>query len=116
MNWIFVLILFVCMISMTSCGKKKEKAASPESDITIMNAGDKYGEVLGGAMKKARKMDVILPLKQLIDSFYAEKGKYPLSLQELVDESYIKQLPKLPSDMRFVYDSSKGSLSIEAKQ
>lgn len=35
-------------------------------------------------------------MRQAIDQFAADRGRYPLSLQELVDQRYLRQLPEDP--------------------
>ncbi len=48
------------------------------------------------ATKKAReavlKEDLYI-LRKLIDQYFSDKGKYPPSLQALVDEGYLRRLP-----------------------
>jgi len=51
------------------------------------------------ATKKAReavlKEDLYI-LRKLIDQYFSDKGKYPPSLQALVDEGYLRRLPVDP--------------------
>jgi len=35
-------------------------------------------------------------MRTLIDQYYADKGKYPYSLQALVDEKYLRAIPRDP--------------------
>lgn len=35
-------------------------------------------------------------MRKAIDDFYADKQRYPASLQELVDEKYVRHMPKDP--------------------
>ena len=35
-------------------------------------------------------------MRDLIDQYYADKGKYPASLETLVEEGYLRKLPKDP--------------------
>jgi len=48
------------------------------------------------SLKKAReavlKEDLFI-LRKLIDQYYTDKGKYPASLQALVEEGYLRQIP-----------------------
>jgi len=34
--------------------------------------------------------------RKLIDQYYQDKGKYPLTLQTLVDEAYLRKIPEDP--------------------
>lgn len=47
------------------------------------------------AMESALKMN-LTSMRKAIDDFYADKRKYPSSLQELVDEKYLRSIPKDP--------------------
>jgi hypothetical protein len=110
------LLLSLVVISLTvgivSCGKKRQPApASPP--LTAGNAIEQYGGVMGKTYQKAKAMDVVLPLKQLVDSFYVQEGRYPTSLQELVDKGYIKELPKPPTDREISYDPATGTVSLK---
>ncbi len=110
------LVLSLVVISLTvgivSCGKKHKPA--PESPpLTAGNAIQQYGGVMGKTYQKAKAMDVVLPLKQLVDSFYVQEGRYPTSLQELVEKGYIKELPKPPTGQEISYDPATGAVSLK---
>ena len=105
---IFSSILFI--ITLSGCNKKKKEE---ENRLTPLNAPAKYGETMGKAMKKAKIMDIVLPLKNTIDTFYIEEGRYPESLQELVDKGYIKEIPKPPEGMNYYYDSKTGKIELK---
>jgi len=110
------LVLSLVVISLTfgivSCGKK-HKPAPESSTLTPGNAIQQYGGVMGKTYQKAKTMDVVLPLKQLVDSFYVQENRYPTSLQELVDKGYIKELPKPPTDREIYYDPATGAVSLK---
>ncbi|MFH2068396.1 MAG: hypothetical protein ABII89_02900 [Candidatus Omnitrophota bacterium] len=110
------LVLFLAVILFTiglvSCGKKQEP--TPESPpLTPGNAIQQYGGVMGKTYRKAKAMDVVLPLKQLVDSFYVQEDRYPTSLQELVGKGYIKELPKPPANQEISYDPATGTVSLK---
>ena len=51
------------------------------------------------AMRKARESvlkNTLYDLRKLIDQYYSDKGKYPASLQALVDENYLRKIPEDP--------------------
>ena len=105
---IFPLTFFIIMLS--GCNKKKKEE---ENKLTPLNAPARYGETMGKAMKKAKIMDVVLPLKNSIDAFYIEEGRYPESLQELVNKGYIKEIPELPEGMNYYYDPKTGKIEVK---
>ena len=47
------------------------------------------------AKEAVLKQDLFV-LRDLLDQYYADKGKYPASLETLVDEGYIRRLPTDP--------------------
>jgi general secretion pathway protein G len=47
------------------------------------------------ALKKSREN-----LRKLIDQYYSDKGKYPATLQTLVDEKYLRKVPEDPITRR----------------
>lgn len=51
------------------------------------------------AVKKARESvlkDTLFQLRKLIDQYFSDKGKYPASLQSLVDDNYLRKIPLDP--------------------
>jgi general secretion pathway protein G len=51
------------------------------------------------ATKRARESvlkENLFQMRTLIDQYYADKGKYPYSLQALVDEKYLRAIPRDP--------------------
>jgi len=39
-------------------------------------------------------------MRDVIDQYYGDKGKYPTSLEELVEKGYLKRMPRDPSTKR----------------
>ena len=51
------------------------------------------------SLKKAREnvlRETLFTLRKLIDQYYQDKGKYPASLQALVDDKYLRSVPEDP--------------------
>src|SRR5438094_70235 len=51
------------------------------------------------AKEAALRSDLFM-MKDAIDQYYADKGKYPDSLQTLVSDSYLRAIPKDPITLR----------------
>lgn len=84
------------------------------------------------AVKKSREAvlkDNLFQLRKLINQYYADKGKYPLSLQTLVDEEYLKVIPidpitgysdtwveilETPSDEELTLDFQPGIVDVQS--
>ncbi len=106
MEKILLTLLFILFI-LSGCSKKKEE------ELTPLNAPLKYGQTMGRAMKKAKAMDEVLYLKNKINTFHIQEGRYSESLNELVEKGYIEKLPEPPEGMQFVYDPKTGSINIK---
>lgn len=83
-------------------GKKKSGFTLIELIIVFTLIGILLGLALPQykyATKKAReavlKEDLFI-LRKLIDQYFSDKGKYPASLQTLVEEGYLRRLPVDP--------------------
>jgi general secretion pathway protein G len=51
------------------------------------------------AVRKAKESvlkETLFQVRKLIDQYYSDKGKYPTSLQVLVDEHYLRSVPEDP--------------------
>ena len=103
-------LIYLCIffLFLTSCSKKKEESEK----LTPLNAPAKYGETMGRALKKSKAMGDILYLKNKINTFQIQEGRYPSSLEELVRKGYIDQIPEPPEGMKFVYDPKTGNVDV----
>ena len=54
-----------------------------------------YRNSITHAKEAALRSDLLL-MRDAIDQYYADKGKYPESLDALVSESYLRTVPKDP--------------------
>jgi len=54
-----------------------------------------YRNSITSTREAALKSDLFL-MREAIDQYYADKGKYPDTLQTLVSESYIRRIPNDP--------------------
>ncbi|MGC8805529.1 MAG: hypothetical protein ACP5QD_06325 [Candidatus Ratteibacteria bacterium] len=109
MKYVIFAIGFLCLIFSFSCGKKQQSRIQPESGG---NPVDQYGGVMSKTIQRAKGMDAVLPKKQLIDSFYVQEGRYPSSLQELVEKNYVKEIPAPPKGYIYSYDPSTGKITM----
>jgi len=63
--------------------------------ILATMAMNQYRNTVLHAKEAALKSDLFL-MRDAIDQYYADKGRYPDSLQTLVSESYIRAVPQDP--------------------
>jgi len=109
MKRLFAALLILISMLTVSCGRKEK----PEEVLTPMNVVQKYGEVMGGALKKAKAMDSLLYMKNKINTFQIQEGRYPYSLNELIEKNYLEKLPEPPKGMSFHYDVSTGKIDVK---
>jgi len=84
------------------------------------------------SLRKAREAvlkDNLYQMRKLINQYFADKGKYPLSLQTLVDEDYLMAIPidpmtgvsdtwieivETPSDEELTIDFQPGIVDVQS--
>jgi len=57
------------------------------------------GPVVTGSMQKAREATLkedLRVLRRAVDDYFADRGQYPVQIEELVDRRYIRRVPKDP--------------------
>ncbi|MCM8772811.1 MAG: hypothetical protein NC926_01225 [Candidatus Omnitrophica bacterium] len=102
-----LILFFLLILIFVSCKKEKKE------DLTPLNAPLKYGATIEKTMKKAKAMEDILYLKNKINTFQIQEGRYPESLDELVEKKYIEKIPNPPKGMKFVYDPKTGKVDVK---
>jgi general secretion pathway protein G len=63
--------------------------------ILITLAQPSYHRAVTAAKEATLKEDLFI-LRDVIDQFYADNGKFPLALNDLVERRYIRRIPKDP--------------------
>lgn len=106
---IFLAEVILFLFFIIGCSKKKEQ------ELTPLNAPREYGKIMERAMKKAKSMDSIIYLRNKIHTFQLQEGRYPYSLDELIEKGYInkEEMPKPPEGMQFVYDPKTGKVEVK---
>ena len=58
--------------------------------------------------REAVLLEDLFQFRDLIDQYYADKGRYPASLETLVEEGYLRKIPKDPftgsADWQLVFE------------
>jgi len=104
----YIAILLILPLFFLSCDRKKEV-----EDLNVINAPGEYGKVMSRALKKTKSLDNLMILKNKINTFQIQEGRYPSSLNELVEKKYIEKLPQPPEGMKYYYDSSNGKIDVK---
>lgn len=110
------LVLVCCTVLLVAagCGKKNERQTQPgENPLT---APADYVGVAVQAKVQAEKTIDLVTVNHAIRLFYTSEGRFPNSLQELVDTGYLPALPQPPAGMRINYDPKTGTATMTKAQ
>ncbi len=89
-----------------------QSSTSTNSSGGLLQAPADYVGALGRAEQNAGKTADIASLNQAIQMFQVDKGRFPQSLDELVQEKYLKKVPDAPYGMKIDYDASTGQAKV----
>ena len=98
--------------------EKKEAAPPPKATNSTAATGNPITAPVDylGAIGKARERSIksidTVSLNQNVQLFYAQEGRYPKNLNELVAPDYLSRLPTPPPGMKFNYDPATGRFSV----
>jgi len=117
--------LFCCALGIlfvaTGCGKSSSETSKVATNATETSSSspltapvDYLGAVAKGQQTAIKTVDTA-QITHAIQMYSVEHGKNPASLQELVDEKYLGQIPAAPYGMKLVYDPASGSVKVVAK-
>lgn len=88
------------------------KPASGEKPGTPGPIGD-YARTLDKSEKKAAEITGQGMLTQAVQQFNVLEGRYPRTLDELVESRYLSKLPVAPRGKRFIYNPKSGDVTVE---
>ena len=111
-------ILLVAGFCLSGCGGKKEEAVPAKSSTSGGNPLTAPADYLGAVSKAKQSADktlVTAGLTQAIQQFYAQEGRFPKDLKELVSPNYLSALPAPPAGMKFNYNPATGELKVAPK-
>jgi hypothetical protein len=103
------LLLVGCGESATQSPPGTNRAAAGSSPLS---APADYVGALGKAQQTAVKTVDTSSLNQAIQMFNVENGRYPNSLNELVEKKTIPALPQPPAGMKLDYDATAGKVRV----
>jgi hypothetical protein len=107
-------LLLMTGLLLSACKKEQPTPArtNASSSGNPLNApADYLGEVVK-AKKSAEKTVDTVALNQAVQLFYAQEGRYPKDLNELVGPNYLSKLPQPPPGMKFDYNPATGQLKV----
>ena len=119
---LFVLILLSALF-LTGCGGDSSSSPSTtnspgtattnaSSSGNPLTAPVDYLGAVGKAQRDAMKTVDTASLDKSIQLFHVEQGRYPKSLEELVEKKFIPSIPPAPFGMKLQYDATSGKVSV----
>lgn len=105
------------MAGLFLAGCKKHSSATTTQPTNAASGGNPltapidYLGAIGKAQQSARKTVSSVGLQQAIQMFYAQEGRFPKDLSELVP-NYVDRLPPPPAGMKYSYDAGSGVVKV----
>ena len=106
-----LLACFLLLVPLMAVSCKRGE--NSEEGLNPMNAVEKYGGVMSKTLKKSKAMDDLMYMKNKINTFHMQEGRYPYSLEELAEKKYLENVPEPPKGMAFHYESSTGKVEVK---
>jgi len=73
-------------------------------------------QALQGVTKQAGQQLGLSQVRQAVNSFQAMEGRYPYTLDELVQYGYLYQVPQLPPGRQYAYNNVTGEVKVVPMQ
>jgi hypothetical protein len=111
-------ILIVLVAGLCVACKKSQDTVSAGSNPPPAASGNPVTapvDYLGAVGKAKRTADAKLEsasLNKSVQLFYAQEGRYPKDLNELVRPEYLPRLPTPPPGMKFDYNRATGEVKV----
>lgn len=102
-------LALVAALILVGCGNKDTPTPAPQAEKT---GSTDYLSAVAKAKTNAEKTIDTVALNQQVQLFYAQEGRFPKDLNELVTEKYLKELPPAPMGMKITYDAAKGEVKV----
>ena len=90
--------------------KTNQTQTSSTSGGNPITAPVDYLGAVGQAARFSKKVINTVQIQEAVRQFQAIEGRYPASLQELVQKGYLPRLPALPPGYRLQYDPRTGQV------
>lgn len=108
-------VLWVGALAAGGCGKSPQPAAggaTNQAELNPLTAPVDYLGAVGKAKQTAVKTVDLASINQAIQMFHVEHGRFPKTLEELVEEKYLPRIPEPPYGMKIEYDAQSGKVRV----
>jgi hypothetical protein len=107
-------ILPVVSLLFTGCNESNPPTGGrPVAEGGSSNAVTEYFQAAAQAQQRAARTVDVVGLNKAIEAFYVQEGRFPKTLEELVDRGSLRKLPEPPAGYKFDYDTNNGILKLE---
>ena len=110
-----ICLSLLAALTLTACGDKQGASGGTTNSIANpkpQNALGDYGSALANGQNRAVKTVDLSSLNQAVAMFNVDQGRFPKTLDELVQKQYMTKLPAPPRGMKIVYDAAAGKVSV----
>lgn len=97
---------------LAGCGDSSTQSKAGAAVSNAVTAPVEYIGAAGRAKQLAERTADTIGVSQAVQMFVAQEGRYPKSLEELVEQQFLPQIPKAPAGMKFAYDPQTGRVSV----
>src|SRR5262245_28979434 len=109
----FVVLLFTVLLAgCNETPQSTEKSAS-SSDGNVATAPAGYLNSAAQSQKKAVKTIDLVAINKAVEAFYVQEGRFPKTLEELEDKSFMRAIPLPPPGMKLNYDTNSGVVTMQ---
>jgi len=110
---IFPLVL-VLMVGCDDSSRPAKDATSADGGSVASAPADYLKSTVASQQKAVKTID-LTSINKAIEAFYVQEGRFPKTLEELVDKSLMHALPKAPPGTKFNYNTNTGIVTLEKK-
>jgi hypothetical protein len=110
-------LVVVLILGAFGCGGESappatKKTAASTNEGSVVTAPVDYIAATIRAGENAKGTVEIVTLQKAIETFQTAEGRFPESLDELKQKSYLSVLPKPPVGKKFQYDAASGKVEL----
>ena len=112
----FILLILVAGL-FVACKKNQDTSSTSGTNPPAGSGNPVTAPVdyLGAVAKAKKTADAKLEtasINKAVQMFYAQEGRYPKDLNELVRPEYLRQLPPPPVGMKYSYNPATGEVKV----
>ncbi len=112
MKRVFGGMALLAAVLVAGCNKNNGGSAGTSTVSQVATAPVNYVGTLVTNQQIATKTIDLTALNQEVQLFNVQEGRYPKTLDELVEKQYMGRLPVAPAGSKIVYDPAQGKVTL----